>query len=588
MNNNEVPCITKAESTAELQSFRDIVQTISTRPELSSNRRRDIISAVKRIAGLMSPAGLDGPADLAEINLRLSTMTPAMAMMQKQTFANMKSLVRAAFKLTGRPVEPGKRITAFPPEWVAALSLVSDSWACRRLKRFAHFAAGQGWQPSEVKTEHMLGFLNMLETNSLQRSPRTTYHRLCKTWNDLAENLSNWPGKPVEIIRKRDPYMVSLEALSAPLQAEINAFLAYMNGESCDQNHDGPVFLRGITRKPCAPTTIALRRTQLLQYISALVSQGHPVESLRSVHDITATAAITTAMDFFYKRAGNQIATQISLIAEAVQRLLIFHLTGGSRTTKVTDARIDLLKRIICQSRRTDRGLSIKNKRCLAQLDVPRNLRALLNLPEQLLQAAKVTSGVPSARLAESALAIELLLMCPIRVGNLVGINLQQHLLKSQPGEKRVSHLVIPEDEVKNKRPIEFKLPPHLASMLERHITVFRPQLPGSNTPYLFPATNKTTARSYKSMEVQLTRHIRQKIGLVITPHQFRHIAGKLFLDRHPTGHETVRQVLGHASIDTTTHHYTGLDQMKAVQTFDKCILALRQETKFMRKRGEL
>ena len=69
---------------------------------------------------------------------------------------------------------------------------------------------------------------------------------------------------------------------------------------------------------------------------------------------------------------------------------------------------------------------------------------------------------------------------------------------------------------------------------------------------------------------------------LSITPHQFRHLAGKMFLDGHPVGHETVRQVLGHASLDTTTQYYTGIDQVKSGRAYDKAVLALREQTKFI------
>ena len=52
--------------------------------------------------------------------------------------------------------------------------------------------------------------------------------------------------------------------------------------------------------------------------------------------------------------------------------------------------------------------------------------------------------------------------------------------------------------------------------------------------------------------------------GVVITPHQFRHLAAKLFLDRHPNEHETVRRLLGHKSLETTMRYYRELEAVLA------------------------
>ncbi len=359
---------------------------------------------------------------------------------------------------------------------------------------------------------------------------------------------------------------------------------------------DVPVFLFGITNKPLSPVTIKLRRTQILQYVSALVAKGYLLEQLGTVDSITSTRAISDAMDYFHHRAGDKMATQIQCIAIAVRCLLRYSMTGQLRSRTRTDKRypnighnsdsdprIALLSQIIQQSTPEDRGLRQKNKRCLAQFDDEdlRNTGALLHLPAQLIKEAMKIGGKEGARLAETALAIELLITHPIRVKNLVGLDLGRHVHKASHGKKPLIHIVIPSDEVKNEREIEYQLPDHVAKMWDRHINEFRSLLPGASSMYLFPATNGG-ARSYKVMARNIAGIVRRYTGLTITPHQFRHVGGKLFLDSNPTGHEIVRQVLGHASIDTTTQHYTGINQIKAGKTFDKGVLALREKTKFI------
>ena len=52
----------------------------------------------------------------------------------------------------------------------------------------------------------------------------------------------------------------------------------------------------------------------------------------------------------------------------------------------------------------------------------------------------------------------------------------------------------------------------------------------------------------------------------------------KIYLDRNPGGHEVIRRVLGHRSINTTTSFYTGFETAAAVRHFDAVILQLRKD----------
>ena len=50
--------------------------------------------------------------------------------------------------------------------------------------------------------------------------------------------------------------------------------------------------------------------------------------------------------------------------------------------------------------------------------------------------------------------------------------------------------------------------------------------------------------------------------------HQFRHSAAAIYLRHHPGDYETVRRILGHSSITTTTKFYCALETMWANERF--------------------
>ena len=77
----------------------------------------------------------------------------------------------------------------------------------------------------------------------------------------------------------------------------------------------------------------------------------------------------------------------------------------------------------------------------------------------------------------QTALALAILLICPIRVKNLAALNLERHVRRSRPGGGKV-HLVIPAHEVKNRADLEFELSPDVVAILDRYIEArFRPRL---------------------------------------------------------------------------------------------------------------
>lgn len=58
-----------------------------------------------------------------------------------------------------------------------------------------------------------------------------------------------------------------------------------------------------------------------------------------------------------------------------------------------------------------------------------------------------------------TALSIELLLMCPLRIGNLAVLDLKAHVRRSHDRGNVTTHIYIPADETKNNVEIHFEPP---------------------------------------------------------------------------------------------------------------------------------
>ena len=128
--------------------------------------------------------------------------------------------------------------------------------------------------------------------------------------------------------------------------------------------------------------------------------------------------------------------------------------------------------------------------RSLNQFNDERNLRLLLDLPGELMaEALRWDRGNRRhAVQAQIAVAIEILLVAPMRPKYLVGLRADRHLDASSP-----SLITIPANESRSGRELGFALPRHTTEILESYLRYFHGRLTGTGTPWLFPSPIRGT-----------------------------------------------------------------------------------------------
>ena len=141
---------------------------------------------------------------------------------------------------------------------------------------------------------------------------------------------------------------------------------------------------------------------------------------------------------------------------------------------------------------------------------------------------------------------------------------LDRHLVQVGQGPDGRHHLFFPAHEVKNDIDLEFPVPPAVQAMIETYRERYRPVLLRCPSDYLFPGQGKEHKGS-ALISAQIADLTEQQLGVRVTAHQFRHLAGFLYLRRNPGGHEVVRRLLGHRSISTTVQFYAGMETSAAI-----------------------
>ena len=540
-------------------NLHNILETIESSAILTLRQRQDQASAIRTVARLLgnTPAGI--PANPQLLARRLDDIAPARHNLSPGRWANIRSLLRAGLA-TVTTVSPGRQQNQLTPDWAAAAAMLPLRLH-HPLSKLMHFFAAEGVPPHQVDAVSLERFAAFLDA-SLLAKPKTALNDSRAAWNRACRDIEHWPGNPLAVPPRQDLYGRPWSAFPASLEVDCQQWLHDLG--SCD-------LLAELPFAPVRPATLRKREQQMRSFASALLCRGIPADELRSLADLVSIANLKEGLRFHLERRGGSTSSAIADLASTLKAV-------ARHWVKVPEAHLQQIEALRGRLECRKRGLTPKNRDRLRALDDPGNIQALVNLPERLMSLADknaASSPLQAARLARDAVAIELLLMAPLRVGNLAELDLEQHLL-CPSRTSNLMHVVIPGRRVKNIEELEYPLPAASIDLLQRYLQRYRPSLAQLGSTALFPARDGG-AKTGQILGQGLSKTIFKHTGLRVNPHLFRHIAAKLYLNEHPGGYEAIRRVLGHRSIETTTGFYTGLETAAAVRHFDKTILGLRK-----------
>lgn len=109
-----------------------------------------------------------------------------------------------------------------------------------------------------------------------------------------------------------------------------------------------------------------------------------------------------------------------------------------------------------------------------------------------------------------------------------------------------------------------YDIPPRVAKLLVEYRDRFAPKVIGHRPTRLFVNIDGTP-KNQATVASLVISFVRKRAGIVLTPHQFRHLSAKVMLDAGEE-YETLRQVLRHWSTRTTVGAYAGMDCRRAAR----------------------
>jgi integrase len=531
-------------------------------------------SATQRICTMAGVSPASVPAETVSIRALLRKFRPAAHGISQKTWTNVLSRFRVELRFAA-VIDPNYAgLAARHPAWATLVQAISgDKGLSNGLASFCNWCAMQDVHPENVDDAVVQRFLHWLEHRTLCPKPRDIVRQTPRLWNAASEQVAAWPKAKLKLISFKAPAKrLQWSDLPEGFRADAEAYLAMRaNADPFDERPNAPI-------RPLATSTLRQQKVHLRLAASVLVESGVPIEEITCLRALADPERFKTVLRHYLDRGkGHPNAFAVGLAKTIVQAA--YHYVG------VSQEQITQLKRIARKLPPIPFELTAKNKALLRQFESDRVRAELLFLPERLVAdvAKESAEGKLDFVKAQVAVAIDFQLAIPLRPQNLSRLNWQRHF--SEPDGPRGRLLLhIPKIEMKGGREdFNAEVPDDVARRLRWYRRHILPRLNADVNGDLF-VTSKGVRKDQRTVTIQITRLIADLLGIHMTVHQFRHLAGASYLDANPEDTESARALLGHA-YSKTTRIYVGSASRRASRAYNRFLFEQREALILKRKR---
>jgi site-specific recombinase XerD len=530
-------------------TLADAITKLEALPNLPDAKRRDLISAIKRTAKFVSRDPADLPSEAPALRAILANIHPAQAGIAAKSLANIKSNLAKALLLTRIfPRElPKVDRTASWADFFEHAGAKHQEWA---LARFAAYCCSRRLEPEDVCDAVMSAFQAYLDQRHLGKDPAKICKAMTQTWNGIIKRnnlaLPTLTPAPNPQYRSRP-----LTDYPDTLQIEIAKYLKRRTNTDPFSKHR--------SHKPLSPTSVRNTEAHIRQFLDALVYGGINPTDLNRLSDFVTPKMMRMGLKAHMARRG------VTEVSGSTQNIAATLMVVARDYLELSPKKLKKVVQIKENASVPLTGMCPKNAKRLMQFDNQMNIVRIVTLPRILMHRATSNPAArSSALLAMQAVAMTILLSCPMRVKNLAGLDLDRHLIPHRNGTHTIYGIRVEGIEVKNREPIEFHLKSGNSSLLHRYITTFRGSLSKVRGTALFPKEGDGLPRTPDNFGSDLMACIYRETGIEMNAHLFRHFGAKIFLDAHPGQYETVRRLLKHKNIQTTIKFYAELNSQHA------------------------
>src|SRR5215218_8759552 len=271
-------------------TLADVAEQIAS-SDLSPTRRRDCLSALRRVAGLLEQDLAAVPADVGHLRDRLATLHPASFGLSAHTWSNLRSNLFCAIEASG--LQPVLRTAKTPlaEPWRDLYTRIPDRRTRDGLSRFARFCSLNGIP--------LQAFGDAVRSSTLARKAAMLERDVATLWNRLIDRGIADDLTRLDLPNRRPaPKRVLWQDLPASFRSDVDDHLAWAAG-------DDP-FAPDPRSRPLSAGSVRLRRQFIQSAVTALVAAGTPIPQITSLSDLVTPDAFKSLLRQRHTEAGQQ------------------------------------------------------------------------------------------------------------------------------------------------------------------------------------------------------------------------------------------------------------------------------------------
>lgn len=540
-------------------TFVAALRQLSATQNLTEAEHRRWLSDVSRVAKRCGCPPEELPTDPLTLVPKLERVPVRPA--HRKSWANMRSSLRAVARRAG--VLPERSAPALLSAWSSLLEPMWDQASRHPIMPFARWCSGEGLEPSQINAATLRAYREHRRHTSYRLDLAQAIASIAGFWHGQMNRQPGWPSVHLVESLRPAPAKLDLSAFSPTFRADLDRYLEFLRGAK------GPFEGRA---RALAPATILLHREILLSAATCWVQEKGPIENLTSLAQLVTAQAVRAALlrrfdvESGWKPSAPTAASILISLAEDF--------------VKVDQPELETLKALRKRIRMPDSSrLSEGVRRKLTPFDDHRLRRELYRLPRELAteaDAMRKDRPFQAACLHRQAVMLGILLESAMRRRDLFGLRLDRDFMQSPTGEP----IGIDLRAAKNHVRVETKFSAGLRKLLQRHLAIHRPQLPGPESPWLIPNPDGSAHASVDGQSARISSLVSKRLGIPFSLQMIRHLTASILFESHPENAVVAQRKLGHTELKTTTRLYGEFSTRSAHEVWAGIVdeLATRQK----------
>jgi integrase len=533
-------------------SLAEALAKFEALPDETPSRKARVRAAVATFGRLLHKPAEAIPAQAKFMKNRFTQLKHRPTGLSAKSVANCKSELRYMVELV---CNPGRRSEFRPlaPDWIALRDAITEERRVWKLSRIMAFASASGTTPRQVDDAFIDRFRSAVVESGDVPLPEQHVRQAIHAWNAIASSLPDQGLSPLHLAARRVPrWTIEPTQFPAAFREDVEAWLTFLSTVD-PEGEEGPI-------RALRPGSLRVRRHQVFKAASALVFAGRPIETVTALADLVDIDAFRTILKHLRERRGGAPSP-------ALHGLSLCLMFIAKHQVRVDAATLQRMRRICANYKVSQEERTSRNHARLMNFDDHKLLAALVHLPERLIEEAARprTSPTKARRLAQIAIAIEIELHAPMRLANLVSLNLQRNIqVITVDGETRWV-LRFDRHETKNRAILAYELNGGRVKFIGRAFKFY-----GQTNGWLFPGADPSHKQS-SLFGKQIKQEVERRLGQPFNVHMFRGLVASLQVQESNNGFEVGRAMLGDRSDKVIRAHYT--------KTAERHLIAQGQET---------